>query len=325
VTDLRQRWLGVEVRHLEALAAVAREGSFQNAADSLGYVQSAISQQIAQLEQLAGTRLVERARGSTHIEITEAGQLLLEHVDAILERLRVARDDLEALDDGRSGTVRVASIESVAARVFPHVLPTFARAHPNVHVAVSEGQTDAEPLTHLDQGEVDLAFCEMPLPSAGYEHVELLDDPYVLLVSSRSPFADREEAPALDELTDVPLIGFNESRTQDRVLAALAEREVHPHFAHRSDLNSTVQALVAADLGVAIVPFLCVDPLHDGTTVLELPDLVARTIALAWPEGQQPSGATQAFIDTVSDVCAHLFRHAGAKGQSLGPETERET
>ena len=77
----RDSWLGIELRHFAALAAVAEERSFRRAADRLGYVQSAISRQIAYLEQLTGERLIERSQGPKPVELTEAGELLLNRED----------------------------------------------------------------------------------------------------------------------------------------------------------------------------------------------------------------------------------------------------
>src|ERR1700742_397259 len=92
----RDPWFGVELRHLAALAAISREGSFRGAADSLGYVQSAVSQQVANLERIVGTRLVERFRGSKEIRLTPEGAILVAHAEQILARLHAARADLEA-------------------------------------------------------------------------------------------------------------------------------------------------------------------------------------------------------------------------------------
>src|SRR5947208_14695455 len=97
------RWLGVELRHLAALQAVAEGGSFGRAAARLGYTQSAVSQQIATLERLVGERLVDRPGGPRPVTITQAGTVLLRHADGIVARLRAAQADLAALRDGSAG------------------------------------------------------------------------------------------------------------------------------------------------------------------------------------------------------------------------------
>src|SRR3954467_96461 len=83
-------WLGVELRHLAALQAVAREGSFGGAAVALGDSQSAVSQQIAALERIVGERLVERPGGPRPVSLTDAGKLLLGHAEGIVARLQTA-------------------------------------------------------------------------------------------------------------------------------------------------------------------------------------------------------------------------------------------
>ena len=92
-------WLGVELRHLSALAAVAEEQSFRGAADRLGYVQSAVSQRIAQLEQVVGSRLVERSRGHRHVELTTAGHALLYHAEQIHAQLTAAQAEALKADE----------------------------------------------------------------------------------------------------------------------------------------------------------------------------------------------------------------------------------
>src|SRR6476661_9745357 len=125
-------WLGVELRHLAALQAVAEEGTFGKAATRLGYTQSAVSQQIATLERLVGDRLVERPGGPRPVSITEAGTVLLRHADGIVARLRAAQADLAALHEGEAGTLRVGTFQSVGTRVLPEVIRRFSSSHPGV-------------------------------------------------------------------------------------------------------------------------------------------------------------------------------------------------
>src|SRR5256885_14460806 len=96
-------WLGLELRHLVALKAIAEHGTFGKAARSLGYTQSAISQQIATLERIVGQKLIDRPGGPKRVSLTEAGQLLLRHADGITARLQAAHADLDALSAGDAG------------------------------------------------------------------------------------------------------------------------------------------------------------------------------------------------------------------------------
>src|SRR5438552_16409076 len=110
-------WLGLELRHLIALKAVADEGSFGRAARHLGYTQSAISQQIAMLERIVGMQLLERPGGPKPVSLTEAGELLLKHADAITAQLQAAQADVAALAAGEAGPLRVGTYQSISWRL----------------------------------------------------------------------------------------------------------------------------------------------------------------------------------------------------------------
>ena len=209
------QWLGIELRHLAALEAVAEEGSFGRAAVRLGYTQSAVSQQIAQLEKVVGSKLVERPGGPRAVSLTDAGRLLLRHADAIVARLAAAQADMAALQAGEAGPLRVGILQSVGARLLPGLILRFKKEFPRVSVQVREGNTPEELLPLVESGELDLTFAELPLPEGPFEWVELLRDPYVLMVAADSPLAQRDQAPPLRELSGLPLIGWRTDRDHD--------------------------------------------------------------------------------------------------------------
>ena len=118
---------GIELRHLVTLAAVARADSLGDAADSLGYVQSAVSAQLRQLEKIAGARLVDRRRGAAVAGLTEAGRLLLAHSEEILERLGAAQADLAAMEDHTARSLSIGVDQSIARTVLPGILRSWVR------------------------------------------------------------------------------------------------------------------------------------------------------------------------------------------------------
>src|ERR1051325_9694723 len=125
-------WLGLELRHLVALKAISEEGTFGRAARRLGYTQSAISQQIAMLERIVGQKLIERPGGPRPVSLTEAGELLLRHADAIAARLQAAQADLAAFAEGAAGPLRVGTYQSVSTRLLPAIVRRFKEAFPKV-------------------------------------------------------------------------------------------------------------------------------------------------------------------------------------------------
>jgi DNA-binding transcriptional LysR family regulator len=299
-------WLGVELRHLAALEAVAREGSFGRAAVALGYTQSAISQQIQTLERLVGERLVERPGGPRAVSLTEAGALLLRHAESIIARLHAAQADMAALAQGHGGRLRIGTFQSVGARVLPEVMRRYLAAWPHVELVLTESPSDDELLRLVERGELDLAFAMPPLLDGPFEAVELLADPYVLLVP-----ADHELASAgatnLAGLGDLTLIGNRACRSTMLAEDELAQRGVSVDVAFRSDDNGTVQGLVGAGFGAALVPLLTVDHNDDRVSVLELdPEIPPRRIALAWHRDRHRSPATRGFADVAAEVCREI-------------------
>jgi molybdate transport repressor ModE-like protein len=303
------RWLGIELRHFLALEAVSREGSFGKAATSLGYTQSAVSQQIAALERIVGQRLVERPGGPKPVTLTEAGRLLLTHADAIAARVAAAQADLTALGEGQAGTLSVGVFQSVGQRILPELMRRYLRSWPQVKVSLTESANDEDLLTQVERGDLDLTFSDLPLTEGPFESVELLRDPYVLVVAADSPLADRETPITIREVAELDLIGHKHCRTIKQ-LEANVRRPLH--FVFRSDHNQTVQALVASGVGSALVPRLTMDPEDETTKLIDLPKLPPRLIALAWHRDRYRTPAARAFVETAQEVTAELELEAVA-------------
>src|SRR3954452_9349052 len=182
----------LDVRRMRVLREVAQRGSFSAAAEALSFTPSAVSPQIAALEREAGAVLVERsARG---VRLTEAGEAVVRHAEAILARLAEAEAELEAIAGLRGGRLRMAAFESAGATIMPLAIATFRRRHPAVELSLVIAEAD-DAIARLRAGELDLALAEGTHEHAqvpeGIELVHLLDDPIYLALPQDHPLAHK--------------------------------------------------------------------------------------------------------------------------------------
>jgi DNA-binding transcriptional LysR family regulator len=293
IVELDQ-WLGIEVRHLAALQAVAEAGTFRAAAIRLGYTQSAISQQIATLERLVGAKLIERPGGPRAVSLTETGGLVLRHAEAIIARLQAAQADVTAMIEGGAGSLRVGAFQSAGSRILPELVRRFRAEWPHVDV---------------ERGDLDLSFVMPPLPEGPFEMVELMRDPWVLLVPADSPLATRREPPSLREVAALPLIAARLCRSRQHIHDQFRTRGLDPSYVFHSDENNTVHGLVAAGAGIGLIPKLAVDPNDERVLAVELePSVPPRVIAIAWHRDRYQSRAAEVFVELASELCSRLER-----------------
>ncbi len=292
----------ISLRQLLSFRAIAREGSFHAAADALDYTQSAVSQHVAALEAGLGVRLLDRGRGRRTVSLTEAGRLLLRHVDPVTDRLQAARADLLAYAAGEAGTLRVGVYQSVGARVLPAIVEW-----PGLDIRLTEVASDEGGFAPVASGALDLAFGILPFPAGPFEGVELLRDPFVLVVSADSDLAEVPSPPPLDLIAQQKLIGFRACRSTRHVEERLRETGREPEFVLRSEDNGIVQAMAAAGLGAALVPLLAVDAADPRIRVVPT-DLAPRRIALVWHRDRYRSPGARAFVALAREVGQALAR-----------------
>lgn len=304
----------LELRHLHALIAVANEGTFARAASSLGYTQSAMSQQIAALERTVGCPMFDRLGGARGVALTPAGQLLVEHAHQVLADLDDAELALDQLLSGVEGTLVVGTFQSVSVKVLPETLGRLRKERPALDIRLVETDEQRELLDGLREGNLDLTFAVLPINDPALDFVELCEDPFVVLCprherTTQKP-VHRADAPPLiadADLDSSPLIGQPDGSCQLLVDDRLHQRGITTNYVFRSSDNGAVQAMVRAGMGRAIMPYLAIDPNDPGIVVANLdPPLPPRRIGIATRLGTTPPPGASRLIAIAAEVVASL-------------------
>lgn len=299
-----------DVRRLRVLDEVVRCGSLSAAATVLSYTTSAISQQVSALERELGVPLL--IRGPTGARPTPAGTELLAHAGTILGAVGAAERAVAAFAPGGSGGVRVASFASAAAMILPRAMMRLRSAFPEVPVELITADPD-DGVALLGDGKADLALItEVPGERALYPDVvsvPVYEDEFYVVLPQRHRYAGAADVPLTALAREQWIISSATGRCPDtRVFRGACRRAGFvPTVAFRSEDFATVQGMVAAGLGVSLVPSLATSGSRDGIAVRRVAGTrPARRIGLAITANPDPGTALAAFVGLIRTEGARL-------------------
>jgi DNA-binding transcriptional LysR family regulator len=310
----------LDARRLTVLREVARTGKISAAASALDFTASAVSQQLRSLELEVGIPLLERSARS--VRLTEAGRVLAEHATRVIAELEAAERAAHAVAGLRGGRLRLASFATAGASFVPAVLAAFRDRNPDVSLTMVEMEPE-DALPRLRSGELDVAvthqYTKLSAPDLrGLTQALLFREP--LLLALRAADADQMGPDPVDlrSLASATWIGTRpasgfQAHTETSCRAAGFE----PQISHRVDTYTMVLTMVAAGLGVALVPGLATMPLEGvAFRAIRSPASLQREVQLT-SRRDDPSAAVAEIIALGKQVCAsdaHIGRARATAG-----------
>ncbi len=285
----------MELRQLEYFSEVCRLGSFTKAAKQLYVSQPSITNAIHKLEQELDLQLFDRQQKKP--ALTAEGAFFYREITPVLAKLTTILKDLENIRNLAQGTIKIAIPPIIGTYLFPNIFSQFHQTYPGLTLQLHEdGSWNAREM--LERGELDIGIIIVPNRADELESRTLLQVPWVVCVAPDHPFA-RQDSVSFAELANERLITLKEDSYQyNLTLTQFRLRGLEPNIILSSSQVQTIKALVAQNLGVAILMDLVVR--NDPTLVnIPLTEPVLIDIGVAWKKGSCLSTAAQAFINFI--------------------------
>jgi DNA-binding transcriptional LysR family regulator len=299
----------MELRHLRYFVAVAEALNFGRAARRLAISQPPLSRQIRALEEELGAALFARTRRA--VALTAAGNALLPEARRLLREADALKEGARHLAAGQAGTVALGFISVAAYNILPALVPEFRRRHPGLKLALQEGVTDLL-LPALVQGEIDVAMVLPPVAEPRLRYRPLVYDRLMVALPATARIP-RGPLP-LAALAGEPFILFPRKAgpgLYDLIIGACQRASFSPRVEQEAIQMQTIVSLVAAGMGVALVPASLQHLGRSGVEYRPLKDKTGRVeVGLAWRASDE-SPAVRAFV-AIAGECG------GRMGQPLG-------
>jgi LysR family transcriptional regulator, hydrogen peroxide-inducible genes activator len=285
----------MELYQLGYFIEIARQRSFTRAAERLHMAQPALSQQMKNLESELGTALF--IRGRKEIQLTAAGKAFLPRAEALITQAEAAKAIVSDVAQLRGGKLIIAAIPSVSACLLPEVIRSFSRLHRKVELQLIEDSSERV-AENVESGLADIGFLQLPASKSAFETRTIITEPFVLLVAKSHALAKQKEV-ALKQLASESFI-FYKGRARDTALETCRKAGFEPRIACESGELETVRALVAAGLGLAVVPQLAAGNLPKTIEAIAIREpKMQRQIAAVWQKGSVLSPAAQALLKLI--------------------------
>jgi len=286
----------MEIQQLRYVCAIAETGSFSRAAEHCHVAQPSLSQQVLKLEEDLGAKLFDRLGRS--VRLTEAGRAFLPHARSILHQMDAARTGVADKRTDVRGSVGVGVIPTIAPYLLPRYTAAFAKKYPEAKLRIIEETTPVlvESLRNLS---IDLAILALPLRHKEFEMFPLRTEPLFAVLPKDHPRAAAKTL-ALKDLRGEQFVMLRDGHCfRDLSFAACARAHVTPRIAFESGQFSSLLGMVAAGIGVSLVPEMAVDR-NASCSYVRLSDARAtRTIVAAVLRGRSFNRVQQAFLSGI--------------------------
>jgi len=286
----------MEFNQLRYVCAIAETGSFSRAAEHCHVAQPSLSQQVLKLEEDLGAKLFDRLGRS--VRLTEAGRAFLPHARAILHQMEAARTGVEDKRTDVRGSVSIGAIPTIAPYLMPRYTAAFAKKYPEAKLRIVEETTPVlvESLRNLS---IDLAVLALPLRHKEFEMFPLRTEPLFAVLPQDHPRAGAKSL-SLKDLRGESFVMLRDGHCfRDLSIAACSRARITPRIAFESGQFSSLLGMVAAGVGVSLVPAMAVD-LNIPCRYVRLSDARAtRTIVAAVLRGRSFNRVQQAFLQGI--------------------------
>ncbi|HIE1058766.1 TPA: LysR family transcriptional regulator [Serratia marcescens] len=252
--------MNYSLKQLRVFVAIARHGSFSRAGEAIGLTQSAVSHSVKELEAEVGVRLLDRT--TREVVLTDAGLRLANRVERLLDELQAALLDARSFGVQRSGTVRVATSQTISAHLMPQCIAAGEREYPEIRIMLRD-QAQQQVLHSVRNAEVDFGIVVDPVQAVDLECEAVLHEPFLLLCRDDHPFA-AQQAVRWSALNGCRLVLQDyASGSRPLIDSALRQQGVEAQVVQEIGHPATLFPMVAEGIGISIFPVLAL-PLPEG-------------------------------------------------------------